>query len=130
MVWKPSSLESLAPPSVPAEPYEVYACEQLYRFEIVREMVALGCLISPNRPDTVDYRLRKGAGAFWKLADQLCCRELPVADRIAAFCKRVLPVILYGASGLAFNKTVLHKLIVWENTYLRRLCFVERHREE
>lgn len=86
----------------------------------------LGAKVGISTMQSFEHRLNKATAAFWKLADYLKCRGVPLSARLRVLHARIFPVALYGSAAWTWAQTVMTRLSTWESGIYRLMCFVGR----
>ncbi len=116
--------------SIASDPLVVHTTSGPIEITPVAELEVLGTVVGPSSDSAVEHRLAKGMASFWSQKEVYLCHHIPAHTRFAEFRRRVFPVVLYGSLSWVVSKSLLQRLITWENVLLRRIFRLARARDE
>jgi hypothetical protein len=93
-------------------------------FEVVKEFVYLGSLVTPNNDVSLEIqrRIQTANRCFFGLRKQLQSRHLLRPTKLIIYKTLIRPVLLYGSGTWVLTKRDENQLLVFERKVLRTIC--------
>jgi hypothetical protein len=93
-------------------------------FEVVKEFVYLGSLVTPNNDVSLEIqrRIQTANRCFFGLRKQLQSRHLSRPTEFIIYKTLIRPVLLYGSETWVLTKREENQLLVFERKVLQTIC--------